>query len=640
MAIYYVSLPPIGLRYAVFAVPAIWSAILVPNKLGWRRAENERRGGLARRMIFAPVAFFARGEYRQYWLASFLFWLVALAWVRYPHPAIIVGWIALCGYLACYFPLFIAQTRAASTLLRLPVWLASTFSWLAVEALRNVVFGGFSLAGLSYALYDAPEFIQIADFFGEYGVALMIVLAGSLLGCGLVGGAAARLGGEAAKPRRSPGPRLVSCALLVVLATYLYGAFALERFDELERETLARGARPARLALLQCGISYRFPVPDSVTRRVEDAYLALAREASEDPVGYDAIVWPEGTYPGFFVDFDFDPSTREVEDSPNAGSLPNAPSDADTPAASHRYDREWVKRRMRAQRLELANLTARLRTPALLGMASAVFDEEGRETSYNALIDVPYFGSEEKSAALPSEVLERAPTSSYYESRDEEFRRYDKVALVMFGEYIPFADKLPDSWGIKAACADVALGRGRGPTTFRIPAREGGRSCVVAPHICFESIVPQFISGQLAELRDAGVDPDVLLNVSNDGWFRNGAETDLHLASMVFRAVENRRPLATATHGGFSAYIDAAGRVREKGERGATRIVDARIAPVKTHPAGLVKRGAGETFRFVAIPDVMRRLGYVVFLACCAAQIALFASRKRANRQNLEVEEP
>ena len=40
MAIYYVSLPPLSLRYTIFLVPAIWAALLVPNRLNWRPEER------------------------------------------------------------------------------------------------------------------------------------------------------------------------------------------------------------------------------------------------------------------------------------------------------------------------------------------------------------------------------------------------------------------------------------------------------------------------------------------------------------------------------------------------------------------------------------------------------------------------
>ena len=56
--------------------------------------------------------------------------------------------------------------------------------------------------------------------------------------------------------------------------------------------------------------------------------------------------------------------------------------------------------------------------------------------------------------------------------------------------------------------------------------------------------------------------PDVLVNLSNDGWFHGSAELDMHLAIGVFRAVEHRVPLARAVNTGFSALVDGNGAIR------------------------------------------------------------------------------
>ena len=56
--------------------------------------------------------------------------------------------------------------------------------------------------------------------------------------------------------------------------------------------------------------------------------------------------------------------------------------------------------------------------------------------------------------------------------------------------------------------------------------------------------------------------PDVLINLSNDGWFHGSAELDMHLAIGVFRAVEHRVPLARAVNTGLSALVDGNGEIR------------------------------------------------------------------------------
>ena len=58
--------------------------------------------------------------------------------------------------------------------------------------------------------------------------------------------------------------------------------------------------------------------------------------------------------------------------------------------------------------------------------------------------------------------------------------------------------------------------------------------------------------------------PDVLINLSNDGWFHGSAELDMHLAIGVFRAVEHRVPLARAVNTGLSALVDGNGEIRDR----------------------------------------------------------------------------
>jgi apolipoprotein N-acyltransferase len=58
-----------------------------------------------------------------------------------------------------------------------------------------------------------------------------------------------------------------------------------------------------------------------------------------------------------------------------------------------------------------------------------------------------------------------------------------------------------------------------------------------------------------------GHQPDILINLSNDGWFHDSSELDVHLAIAAFRAVEHRVPLARAVNTGLSALIDGNGQI-------------------------------------------------------------------------------
>jgi apolipoprotein N-acyltransferase len=85
----------------------------------------------------------------------------------------------------------------------------------------------------------------------------------------------------------------------------------------------------------------------------------------------------------------------------------------------------------------------------------------------------------------------------------------------------------------------------------------------LATAICFEDTVPQVTRRFFAEAPD-GRKPDLLLNLSNDGWFKWSEELEMHLAVSVFRAVENRVPLARAVNTGISALIDGNGHIQAR----------------------------------------------------------------------------
>ncbi len=99
-----------------------------------------------------------------------------------------------------------------------------------------------------------------------------------------------------------------------------------------------------------------------------------------------------------------------------------------------------------------------------------------------------------------------------------------------------------------------------------------------APNICYEDTLPHLIRRQVLQLRAEGNEPDVLVNLTNDGWFWGSSELDLHLAVRVFRAVECRKPLVIAANTGFSAWIDSNGRIVAQGPRRATDVIVAEPA--------------------------------------------------------------
>ncbi len=125
--------------------------------------------------------------------------------------------------------------------------------------------------------------------------------------------------------------------------------------------------------------------------------------------------------------------------------------------------------------------------------------------------------------------------------------RYDKVNLVPFGEFVPW----PFGWltsKISTEAGDFAAGK-------RVVVSPVGAH-KIGVFICYESVFPRFVR----QFADDGA--EVLVNISNDGWFGQSAARRQHLSLVRMRAAENRRWILRSTNDGITATIDSAGRVR------------------------------------------------------------------------------
>lgn len=143
--------------------------------------------------------------------------------------------------------------------------------------------------------------------------------------------------------------------------------------------------------------------------------------------------------------------------------------------------------------------------------------------------------------------------SAVYFDRDGTIAgRFDKIFLLMFGEYIPFRDLIG---GVVPSSAGH-FERGKEIVTF--PFEHKGVTYRLGPMICYEDILPGF-GRELAAQR-----PHLLINLTNDAWYGDTAEPWEHLALSVFRAVEARADLIRSVNTGVSAFIDANGRVMSR----------------------------------------------------------------------------
>ncbi len=164
-----------------------------------------------------------------------------------------------------------------------------------------------------------------------------------------------------------------------------------------------------------------------------------------------------------------------------------------------------------------------LGAPLLVGSMDIEWEESGRPRYYNS--------------------------SMLFDAQGRLVTTYDKIHLVMFGEYVPLQRFIPFINAMTPI--EASFNAGREHTVFRVPGTEH----TFAVLICFEDTV--------ARVSRAGVrnGARLLINQTNVAWFRTSPASQQHITHSVFRAVENRVPLVRAANTGVSGGIDRFGRI-------------------------------------------------------------------------------
>jgi len=136
-----------------------------------------------------------------------------------------------------------------------------------------------------------------------------------------------------------------------------------------------------------------------------------------------------------------------------------------------------------------------------------------------------------------------------FDTRGDLLTCYHKQHLVLFGEYIPFDEKIPFINALTPISASFSAGRDS--TLFRLPNDERPFSVL----ICFEDTMPYLAR------RAVRAGATWLVNQTNDSWFDPDSGSLQHLANGVFRAVENRVPMVRCANTGMTCAVDPYGRV-------------------------------------------------------------------------------
>jgi apolipoprotein N-acyltransferase len=499
------SLPPLAWGFLAWVAPVPWVLLIRRQKLDGRR------------------------PYAMLWLAGFASWMGTLHFLRLPHWAASIGWVALSAYFAFYLPLFVGLSRVAVHRLRVPVMLAAPIVWTGLELVRGHLLTGMTMACLGHTQYQWIDLIQLSDLAGAYGVSFLVMFVAASLArmfpvaCGLTETPPVHPVGTCRRTWAALWPLVLAVAVLV--AAVLYGRL---RHDE---NALSPGPR---IALIQGSIDVEMRYDPGMRSRVFDEYYNLSREAVERNADIDLLIWPETMFLASQVTYE-EPALRPAEFNGTDAEF-----------------QEWLPWIAERNKSLMAKTAQRLGVRLLLGVDTNHFGPDG----------VKCFNS-----------------AAYVDADGRLLGRYDKMHLVMFGEYVPFAQYFP--WLQRLTPLPISATAGQRPAAFGLPL-PGARASRphpeahpsktpakvrLAPNICYESVLSHVIRGQVNTLAAEGQEPDILVNLTNDGWFWGSNELDLHLICGVFRAIECRKPFLVAANTGFSAWIDSDGRIVEQGPR-------------------------------------------------------------------------
>jgi len=517
------------------------------------------------------------------YLAGVVFWALGLYWITW---ITLLGYLLLIIYLGAYWLVAGAVLRAAFRR-GWPMWLALPTIWVALEYARAFALSGFPWFYLAHSQYDRTRLIQIADLTGQYGVSFFVAMVNGAVIDALMQPLFVRNRRGARWTRliaTAVGATAAMAAVLLVYGTY-----------RLNQQTTRPGPR---IGLEQLAFPISLVHEGASSERIFSQHLHEAEQFKG--AGLDLAVWPESMLglrdmnPAYWLGLDPD-AVRA------GGSTPLYTPD----------EREIILTYHRSLH-RLQGLIRDLKCPLLAGAGMPSLRDDELRCNSALLLDLDEKGQ--------------------LRLRD----RYDKMHLVPFSEYVPFRKGWPALHRLLRRFVPEVMPQldpGTNRVRFELAKRGGQGYWRFAVPICYEGVFAR-VCRRLA-VQDGQKRIDLLINLSNDGWFiyqgrkyifagdeitHASTELDQHLAQYRFRAVENRVPVVRAVNTGISAHVDSNGRLVGCVRRGRRR-----------------KMVGGNLVAQTVVDDrvsVYSRIGDVFALAICvitaAGVVGLALTRPRA----------
>jgi apolipoprotein N-acyltransferase len=151
----------------------------------------------------------------------------------------------------------------------------------------------------------------------------------------------------------------------------------------------------------------------------------------------------------------------------------------------------------------------------------------------------------------------------------EIIQQYNKQKLVPFGEFIPF-ENIFNKLGLKK----ITEGHG----SFLKGAKQNNieiNQLSILPLICYEVIFTKFV-------QEANIDTNLIINISEDGWFGNTIGPNQHYSKSIFRAIENGTFFLRSANKGISAIIDNKGLTLKQLDRNEAGNIEMEVPLIKS----------------------------------------------------------
>jgi apolipoprotein N-acyltransferase len=504
----------------------------------------------------------ARPRHRE-WLVLWAAGLIfGCAGFWYMHHVTVLG-VALLGlYLSLYFLVFCLSVRWLSFEKGIPLSLAAPLVWAGLEYLRGIFLTGLPLHFLAHSQYKALTVIQIADLTGTAGVTFWLVAVNGVLADAAC--CFARIKTQVTRGAVVVGGVVV---LAISVGALFYGAHRLRTL---------RIKQGPRIALIQGNIPQdnKNRATDETFEQMLKVYVALTEKALDaDPVP-DLVIWPETMAPPGVFDHHLQ-ALRARTLRVNAAVSDTAAWKKLSKLWSY-YDR-WYR----------AFAPLQKRADLLIG-ANTCPRPDNLDIAHNSAFLLPKGG---QGAA----------------------GRFDKIHLVPFGEYVPLKSLI--GWIVAPIIPyKTGLTPGTEMTVFEVDG------WTYAPTICFEDTFPELVA-EFGRRRRI----DFIVNVTNEGWFKDGAELDEHLAIGVFRAIECRAGFVRAANTGISAFIAPTGQIVSK------LVVDGRDREVAGVLHGNVSTAEGRS-PYYALGETFGQSCAGVWIFCMILQIIAGITHWRRRR--------